>query len=1211
MAGAGSSLRTFCSVLALAAAAAATDAASAQAFDPVARDIRTGVHQGEAVTYEIFDGPADWDGDIIRGVLDELSPADEPILSVIPDDQTKISSESDKRDLWPRGVIYYTIDPELTNPHVPEAIRHWEEHTPIRFIERTHQARWLRFRPSGGICAAVIVTYSDGRRESYIFLGDRCGLGAAIHEIGHVAGLWHEQERNDRDQHIWVAPGTHPPSGGRGVDSGPYDYGSVMHYGCRQTMVTIPPGIPCGSEALSAGDIDGVKRIYGKTPSETTITTNPAGMLIEVDGKTYIAPHSFDWRPGSRHTIGVPAPQQFEGNYLHFPSDHYRFIFAKWSDGGAQTHTVTASSETTVFIANFILQARTEYRAVPPHGGTIRVEPPSSDGFYTPFASIKMFAEPAEGFSFLSWGGRSSGIGPASNPKVTTRVRSYDEAIFTRQHLTKIDTNAPGVSIAVDGVRRTLPRNFTWEAGSTHTLGPLVGGETGQEGVIQPYLDRHGERLVFDGWSDGGAVTHDITVSEERPTITVNFRRQVVLDTAGSGSIITVDPPGTDGGYHDLSSTVWLTAQQPRREFVSWVGDLSGSENPKSLLMDSPKLVAAVFMEWGDFRLGKIVSGKPVSLRFGTSFDSRSDYWIVVPEGATKLEVHLETNNRYGAIDLHANYGFRPYVPHRSGSFGRHVSAHSSTGTSRDKSIVITPESSPPLRPGPYFIKVDHRTHTGRTQGQLRVDVTVAEAEIAAKAPHFGSPASLITTREGEAAPVQILEVRNAGEGILNYKIATDQPWLSVSPDQGTAMEETDVIEIRADATAMEPGTFEGTITITEEKPGSGRRSSFAAPTAWPVKVPVTFIVIPESWENPSDSSPTMPEEDEEDSEDDEGDSEGHEEVSGGPAVDAKLTAPLDVATDAAGNLYITDANDRRIRRVDPSGTISTIAGTGVEGYSGDGGPAVDARLNFPASVAVDAEGNLFFTEYFEHRIRRVDSSGTISTVAGIGVEGFSGDGGPAVEAQLDTPTGVAVDADGNLFIADFSNRRIRKVDPSGTITTLAGGGDALGDGGPAIAAGIRNPTGVAVDADGNLYISVLSNSTIRRVDPSGTISTIAGIGRWGFSGDGGPASQAALHGPNDVAVDAAGNLFIADTGNQRIRKVDPSGMITTIAGSSDRGFSGDGGPATQAQLARPNGVAVDTAGNVYIADHDNQRIRKVDPSGTITTVAGSGERGR
>ena len=1121
---AGPSLRTVCSVLALAAAAAATDAASAQPFDPVPRDIRTGVYGGQLVTYEVIDGLAVWDGDIILGTPEELSPDGGPILAGERDSQTKISAVSNKRELWPGGIIPYTIDPDLTNPHIPAAIRHWEENTPIRLVQRTNQPNWVLFNKSEGRCSASVGMIGG---EQNINLHDRCSLGTVIHEIGHAAGLWHEQQRNDRDRHIFVDPHLpwyNHPLGSGALDSGPYDYGSAMHYSCIETMVTIPPGILCGSGPLSAGDIDGVKRLYGETPAETTITTNPAGLLIEVDGETYTAPHRFDWAPGSQHMIGVPAFQKFEGD--HFYSAHnYRFLFAKWSDGGAQTHAVTASSENTVFIANFIVQTRTRYSADPPQGGTIRVEPPSSDGYYTWFAPITMFAQPAEGFSFRSWRSWAAGNGPGSNPKVTTGVASHQEARFSRQPLTTIDTNVPGSDIAVDGVRKPLPQNFDWEAGSTHTLGLLVREDTGHEGVIQPYFGIDGERLVFDGWSDGGAETHDITVSEERPTITANFRRQVVLDT-GRGSAITVDPPGSDGGYHDLSSTVWLTAQRPGLEFVSWLGDLSGSENPKSLLMDSPKRVGALFVHWRDFRPGKIVPGKTIPLRFGSSFDSRSDYWIVVPQGATKLDVQLETDNLRGAIDLHAHYGSPPPAAYSTGSLVQYESTHSSIGTSRNKSIIITPESSPPLRPGPYFIKVHQRTPTGHTQGKLRVNLTVVEAEIAATAPYYGIRASLITTREGEVPPSQILELRNSGRGTLDYEIATDQPWLSVSPDQGSAREETDIIEIRADPMAMEPGTFEGEITITERQPAEGFAGLFSDHRrAWPVTVPVTFIVIPESEEDPSGATSAMPEEDEgdseedgddeEDSEDDEDDSEGDEEETednedetGGLAVETRLRFPQDVTVDAAGNLYIADPGAYRIRRVDSSGAITTVAGSGVKGYAGDGGPAVDALLHHPAGLAVDTEGNLFFSEYFEHRIRRVDSSGTISTVAGIGVEGFSGDGGPAVEAQLDSPSGVAVDADGNLFIADSGNLRIRKVDPSGAISTFPRGHSPDG-----VTLSGR-PAGATVDAAGNLFFTDTTNSNVYRVDPSGIITQIAGVWRWGFSGDdaprppGGPAGR-------------------------------------------------------------------------------------------------------
>ena len=329
----------------------------------------------------------------------------------------------------------------------------------------------------------------------------------------------------------------------------------------------------------------------------------------------------------------------------------------------------------------------------------------------------------------------------------------------------------------------------------------------------------------------------------------------------------------------------------------------------------------------------------------------------------------------------------------------------------------------------------------------------------------------------------------------------------------------------------------------------------------------------------------------------------------GGPAVAARLNLPYDVAVDSSGNLYITDRNNHRIRKVDSTGTITTIAGTGKDGFSGDGGPATQAQLNFPTGVAVDGEGNLYIADAPNDRIRKVDSIGTITTIAGTGEQGFSGDGGPATQAQLDHPRAVAVDGEGNLYIADRNNNRIRKVDSTGTITTIAGGGGFGEDGGPATQVRLNLPYGVAVDGTGNLYIADTNSDRIRKVDSTGTITTIAGTGERGFSGDGGPATQASLNSPFGVAVDGAGNLYIADQYNNRIRRVDSTGTITTIAGTEERGFGGDGGPATQAPLFLPTGVAVDGEGNLYIADQYNHRIRRVDSTGTITTIAGTGER--
>jgi uncharacterized protein (TIGR03437 family) len=378
-----------------------------------------------------------------------------------------------------------------------------------------------------------------------------------------------------------------------------------------------------------------------------------------------------------------------------------------------------------------------------------------------------------------------------------------------------------------------------------------------------------------------------------------------------------------------------------------------------------------------------------------------------------------------------------------------------------------------------------------------------------------------------------------------------------------------------------------------------------------------------------------------------------------GPATSAQLYFPTGVAVDSAGNLYIADANNNRVRKV-ANGVITTVAGNGFGGFSGDNGPATSARLTNPQGIAVDSAGNLYIADTNNSRIRKV-SNGVITTVAGNGVVGFSGDSGPAPNAQLNSPYGTALDSAGNLYIADTGNQRIREVS-NGVITTIAGNGNAgfSGDNGPATSAQLATPLDIAVDSAGNIDIADRDNNCVRKV-ASGVITTVAGNGTQGFGGDNGPATNAQLSNPISVAVDSSGNLYIADRDNSRIRKVansvivtlagggtpvgnngpatsaqlgTPSGValdsagniyivdadshlvwkvsngaIIPVAGNRTSGFSGDNGPSTSAQLNSPFSVTVDSAGNLYIADSGNNRVRKIS-NGVITTVAGNGTTG-
>jgi uncharacterized protein (TIGR03437 family) len=338
----------------------------------------------------------------------------------------------------------------------------------------------------------------------------------------------------------------------------------------------------------------------------------------------------------------------------------------------------------------------------------------------------------------------------------------------------------------------------------------------------------------------------------------------------------------------------------------------------------------------------------------------------------------------------------------------------------------------------------------------------------------------------------------------------------------------------------------------------------------------------------------------------------------GGAAVNAGLYLPTDVATDSGGNVYIADYGNSRIRQI-AQGKIQTVVGSNSTSVIFNQAPATTIRLNGPTGLAVDSSGDIFIAEgglgtgsglgIGDYKIWKINSVGVVSTGAGNGIESYSGDGGPATSAQLNRPASVVFDAVGNLYIADSANNRVRKISPGGVITTAAGTGVAgySGDGGAAASAMLNGPKGLASDADGNVYIADTQNNRIRKLLPNGTIITIAGNGNASFFGDGGPANAASIHMPQGLCFVTGGYIYVADTGNQRIRELLPNGTIATVAGNGTQGMTGDGGSPTAAELNLPTGVTLDSTGNMYIADQGNNRVRWVSTNGMIFTLAGAG----
>ena len=453
----------------------------------------------------------------------------------------------------------------------------------------------------------------------------------------------------------------------------------------------------------------------------------------------------------------------------------------------------------------------------------------------------------------------------------------------------------------------------------------------------------------------------------------------------------------------------------------------------------------------------------------------------------------------------------------------------------------------------------------------------------AAGSPISATPSSLsFSYTVGGATPPSQSVVIFAVGATLTFTASTSDSWLAVSPTSGPV---ATTLTVSVNPTGLSAGTYNGTVTLTPSGAGNPPRTIAVVLN---VNAPASESVITTIAGAGNTVLPFS------------GD--------GGPAVNAGMLGPNGVAVDGVGNIYIADAGNNRIRKVNTSGIMSTFAGNGDFSSRGDGGPATSASLWTPTAVAVDSAGNVYIADTLNNRIRKVNTAGIISTVAGNGNLSFSGDGGPATSAALGGPTGVALDSAGNLYIADYGNWRIRKVNTAGIITTFAGSllPGFSGDGGPATSAQMFGPAGVALDAAGNIYISEAGNATgfgnrIRKVNTAGIISTIVGTGTRGFSGDGGPAISAQINPFSahvGLAVDSAGNLYFADVANHRIRKVSAAGTISTVAGNGIAGFSGDGGPATSAGLNNPNDVAVASAGNLYIADTTNLRLRKVGPAG-------------
>ena len=810
--------------------------------------------RGRRLSYSVVDRMAVHAGDMVLGrIEDMLQPAPiDATDALIPRPRAVSAVDSNYR--WPGGVIPYLIDaalPDEETQKIREAIERWNSQTVISLTNRTVERDYVQFLASAvGQCRAD-VGMRGGAQGVYVPLRG-CSVDAYVHEIGHALGLWHEHQREDRDNFVTVLEDSldlsqmHSYSAVHPVD-GPYDYASVMHYsleansiGPGTAMETVPPGMAVPFKAISFGDIDGVARLYGQPPSGTVISTNPPGLELVVDGIPQTAPVTVNWADGSVHTLEAPVSQVIDGS---------RFLFGRWNLGPERIRTVVAGPDLTWVEANFIVQHQVPHAVVPEGAGTVRLEPPSPDGYYTVRTPIQAVATPSpdSGYQFWQWRGTLWGHhGRASSP-ARLRVDRPElalEGLFTRRPLVRIESDLDPFLLHLDGDFRYGPFAVAADVPDRSIL-VAVDESRGVPNVV-------GRRYRFQSWSDGGAISHRVFLSPDTGTIKVNLDEQVrltVLPSRPDGGTISADPPSQDG-YYSKGSTVHLTAHPNEGwEFAGWTGGADSFEPSVSVVADRP-----IHMEARFSRTRRLVAGTTQPVEYPSDnytfniFDEDLGYRVHVPRNATQLQVEFESSTSGAEVDLFVTSGSDAlrwnYGPDRSTPEFR--ADHRSTLPGAGESVVISHESTPPLVPGQaYFISlVRFGAFTG-VDGSLVANVRTSAA---------GTPSATASPRAfsfaapfGSVPQAQTMRLRNDGVGLVRYTVTSDSPWLAVLPAEGAiAPGQTSEITISPATGGLAPEVYRASLEIQLTVPAPEATGQGDQQYTRPISVPVTAVIVDE-----------------------------------------------------------------------------------------------------------------------------------------------------------------------------------------------------------------------------------------------------------------------------------------------------------------------------------------------------------------------------
>ncbi|MCY4596459.1 MAG: M12 family metallopeptidase [Bryobacterales bacterium] len=777
---------------------------------------------GEALHYEVIDGIAIHDGDMVLGTVEDVVEATrrwrsrKAATGSLPE-RRELSPEGGDF-LWPGGIMPYEIEPGFTAralQDIEAAIHEWNSRTVLTLVERTTESSFVQFRPrsstpSGSSCSAA-VGYRAGARGVWLRGPRGCGVGTTVHEIGHSAGLRHEHQRKDRDRHVQVSdmlrsgPNRYSYSNIRPI-GGRYDYASSMHY--AGGIETIPPGMPIRTYRwLSAGDIDGVARMYGMPPTATTISTNPPGLEIVVDGEHVVTPASFDWDAGSEHVLQVPSPQSFGS---------VRYVFGRWNDGGHSERTITSDPEVTWYEASFVVQKQFFTCATPAEAGDVTVLTESNGSFHTVGAPIEFEAVPKPDsdlqFTDWDWDNTTTRHGESKNPATVasvSRARNWTtyQANSRAGPFFTIDTDMDGAWIRVDGRVRNLPYAVP---ATDHQDGIAL------EAPETTYVSR-GVRYRFKGWSDGGEQTHRVDVPAAGGSLRLDLAREYFiygrpLGRSDRDAALQIMPESEDGYYEEGTQVTMTAVPTSDRHFAGWVGDVSSSELVQTVQADSPKALWPVFAESLPVPPGESTAVTLAATDQLELHHRSGGFNVLVPSNAEVLTVTFQSATPGAEVDLYISLGRE--VEEQLGDDGETeaiIADFESKAAGTSETISIDRSSIPPLLDEIYYIGL--AVHPTQTEIQGTLSVEIRRSGITGASP---TALTFISSSTSDPAS-QTIRLSHRMIGSVRYRIDSSLASVTVSPQEWVQTESgTTDIAVTVNSAGQQLGSHHGTLTVVQ-----------------------------------------------------------------------------------------------------------------------------------------------------------------------------------------------------------------------------------------------------------------------------------------------------------------------------------------------------------------------------------------------------------